>query len=153
MTYPEAVTALEAVYAWLPAISCQRLCQRSCGVIVMARLEWIRITRKLGYKPKGKPSLVCPMLKQGKCSVHQVRPTVCRLYGLIETGGMRCAWGCIPERWVTMQEGFEWLAAVETISQQLFPAAEVTAPAYGLKVEDIAAYIETAQRKGQGGGR
>ena len=149
MPYADAIAALEKLYAELPSFTCQRKCQQSCGVIVMTRLEWVRITRKLGYKPKGKHSCVCPMLKQGGCSVHAIRPTVCRLYGLLDMPLMRCPWGCTPERWLTEQEGYAWLAMAETVSQQIYPHAAPAAQAQGIPIEGVAAYIDRAKAAGK----
>jgi hypothetical protein len=37
----------------------------------------------------------CPALKDGRCSVYDVRPTLCRLWGVVED--MPCPWGCVPD--------------------------------------------------------
>lgn len=146
MTYEEALDALDRLYAELPAFTCQQQCQASCGVIVMSRLEWVRIQRKLGYKPKGKPTLVCPMLKQGRCSVHAIRPTICRIWGLVDMPLMRCPYGCIPARWMSEEEGYTWLAMADTISQQIYPHAEPSAPAQGIPMDKITAYIDECKK-------
>ena len=114
----------------------------------MSRLEWIRIIRKLGYKPKGKPSLVCPMLKHGRCSVHDIRPTICRLFGLMDDPRMRCPFGCVPDRLMSTEEGYVWLEAVEALSEQVFPGNEATAFSHGITQADIPQYIADAQAKG-----
>lgn len=148
--YADALQQIDALYAALPTVVCQRKCQDSCGVIVMAKLEWLRIQRKLGYKPKGKSSLVCPMLKQGACSVHDIRPTVCRLFGVLaDEPQMRCPHGCRPEQWLQTTAGFAWLALAEDISRAVFPGTEATAFAHGITPAEIPAYIKQALEAGK----
>jgi hypothetical protein len=36
----------------------------------------------------------CPALRNGRCSVYEVRPMVCRLWGAVE--GMKWPFGCAP---------------------------------------------------------
>lgn len=110
---------LDAIYAQLPKINCQRKCQQSCGPIVMGRREWNRVIEDVGYEPKPTPDqaarLVCPMLdeKAGACSVYHVRPLICRLWGLVEA--MACPWGCRPERWLTDAEAHHLMNQAERI--------------------------------------
>lgn len=140
-TYHTQLAALDALYATLPALVCQRQCQESCGVIVMTRVEWVRIQRQLGYRPKGRPTLTCPMLKQGRCVVQAIKPMICRLWGLVDNSRMRCPWGCVPERWLSDEEAAAFLAAAEQISEALFPGQPARAQAQDIAQEDIAAYI------------
>jgi Fe-S-cluster containining protein len=46
----------------------------------------------------------CPYLEDGRCSVYDVRPLVCRLWGLVDAPGLRCEHGCMPERWLTRDD-------------------------------------------------
>jgi uncharacterized protein len=77
--------AIDRIYARLPTIACRGKCQESCGPIYM--------------------SLRCPMLcrESGKCRVYDIRPVICRLWGLVES--MLCPWGCRPARVLTDREG------------------------------------------------
>jgi hypothetical protein len=70
---------------------------------------------------------------------------ICRLYGVMDDPRMRCPFGCEPERWLSEQEAYVWLARVEEVSRQVFPSADVTAPAQGLRLEEIAGYITQAR--------
>lgn len=116
---------LDALYATLPKIKCQQKCSESCGPIVITRLE----AKRLGVATSGMLTclesgqrlgvgrlvdtdacLNCPLLKDGKCSKYEIRPGICRLWGL--TKKMACPFGCEPERWVTDQEGFEFTKKV-----------------------------------------
>lgn len=85
---------LEQLYAELPALDCQGRCAESCGPIAMSALERQRIeARGVKLMPL---AMTCPALTQlGRCSVYEVRPLICRLWGLVEQ--MACPWGCRPE--------------------------------------------------------
>ncbi len=116
--------ALEALYAQLPKIECQRKCQECCGPIAMTRLEakrlpelaFDRLPSDAGISfisRTATDTLVCPLLKRGECSVYARRPAICRLWGLTEK--LRCPHGCEPvPRWTDAQ-AHAWLDAVQRI--------------------------------------
>jgi len=105
--------ALEALYAELPTIECRGLCAESCGPVPMGRVEWQSVCRAGGER-KGSGDLICPYLELSRCSVYEVRPMLCRLWGVVES--MPCLWGCQPEpRYLTREEGFEFLRRAATI--------------------------------------
>jgi Fe-S-cluster containining protein len=115
MTTEQARARIDLIYSRLPRLECQGKCQGSCGPIAMSRAEWTRIIERLGYAPKGNPSLVCPMLckASGKCSVYDIRPLICRLWGMVKA--MPCPWGCNPSRWVSDKEAAAMLAKLHEI--------------------------------------
>jgi Fe-S-cluster containining protein len=98
---------LDALYAEMPTLDCKGKCAESCGPIVMSRVEWARLTETVGYEPKGTADLTCPLLDGERCSVYAIRPTICRLWGMVEA--MPCEWGCQPSRILTNREGFAFL--------------------------------------------
>ena len=104
MNEREKIKAIEALYATLPKLECKGLCEECCGPVYMSRAEWDRIKIKVGHTPAPVDggSLVCPMLKNHRCTVYKVRPLICRLWGMMEA--MKCPHGCTPERWVTDEE-------------------------------------------------
>lgn len=109
---------LDALYAELPTIACKGQCWDSCGPISMSRIEWLRITTRLGYTPRQQidperpETLTCPMLKDHRCSVYELRPMICRLWGIVES--MPCPWGCRPQpRYLTHREGHDFLLRAE----------------------------------------
>lgn len=110
---PSASERLQSIYDALPVLKCQARCQEACGPIVMTKFEWERIQARLGYTPVGDASLNCPMLDpgMGTCTVYDIRPAICRLFGMVET--LRCKWGCIPERYLTHDDGHAILAQIE----------------------------------------
>ncbi|MFF0176074.1 hypothetical protein [Micromonospora profundi] len=90
----DRVAELEQLYAELPQIQCKDFCVESCGPIAMSPLERQRIKERGVEITTLAPT--CPALTQiGLCSVYEVRPMICRLWGLVEQ--MACLWGCRPE--------------------------------------------------------
>jgi hypothetical protein len=45
----------------------------------------------------------CELLVDGRCSIYQDRPLICRLYGVAE--GLPCPHGCLSFKTITMREG------------------------------------------------
>lgn len=132
--------AIDAIYAALPRMECKGLCQACCTTFGMTGLEKKRIEAVVGqFKTKrvmvraeaskhipGLPGprlgihdvlecKVCPFLKEGRCSVYDIRPAICRMWGL--TMQTKCQHGCQPERYLTEQEAFEFMSTVQRLSQ------------------------------------
>jgi Fe-S-cluster containining protein len=94
----QRLVQIDAALASIPVCECKPGCSACCGPVMMSRLEWERICARLGYTPKGSlESLTCPMLVDGKCSVYDIRPAICRLFGTIKDK-MVCPEGCAPAR-------------------------------------------------------
>lgn len=112
------IAELEALYAELPKIECKGLCQECCGPIMMSRLEMSRIVKRCGgiYRQVSTDG-VCPMLdaKRGTFMVYDVRPMVCRLWGLVFDPLMICPHGCVPERWLSDEESKAFLVRAKEI--------------------------------------
>lgn len=108
--------ALQAIYDSLPRIECQGLCSNRCRELVITELEYHQMGEYLGYLPRWKydKAHTCPMLRNGRCRVHAVRPLVCRLWGYTET--MICPHGCKPDRYLTWEEGLELWRQVQELS-------------------------------------
>lgn len=95
---------LTALHAQIPDPACKGLCVEACGPIDMHPYERARI-RKAGVTiPPPEEALgrllttgayTCPALTDGRCTVHAIRPTLCRLYGATED--LRCEHGCTPD--------------------------------------------------------
>lgn len=94
-------------------IDCKGLCQNSCGPLPLGKTEERRLVeersgRKLQTASRGLCSMLSP---NGRCTVYSDRPTICRLWGVVES--MRCPHGCKPERVLSDPEGFALLAEAE----------------------------------------
>lgn len=106
--------ALEAIYAELPDVPCKGLCFGSCSFIAMSEAEHQRI-RKEGGVAIEMHHAPCPALDfAGRCSVHELRPLICRLYGA--TPALRCPHGCKPSRWLTNDEVADLIDRLDAIA-------------------------------------
>lgn len=103
MSHPvgPVLAALDAVYARLPALRCRGLCQTSCySRIDASTAEQQRVLERgvdLNATANGRP---CPALTRtalgaARCSVHDVRPMICRIWGIAAV--MPCPHGCRPD--------------------------------------------------------
>jgi hypothetical protein len=111
----DVIERLDALYASLPSIDCRMLCHPACGPIVMSEREHERLVGHHGPR-EADADLVCPYLRResGLCGAYEVRPLICRLWGVVET--MRCEWGCVPERYLSQTEAEALLAEAQALS-------------------------------------
>lgn len=109
---------LKAIWDRIPDTHCKGLCSSSCGPIDASREER-RLVRDRGFPlpshisarldmAAGKEVEMCPALVDGRCSVYEVRPTICRLWGA--GPAMECPWGCSPDEPVSIDESMQILA-------------------------------------------
>lgn len=98
---------LDALYAELPSIPCRGFCSDSCGPIQMSIRERERIERPHGKVECGLGPSCSMLTPDRKCGVYDIRPLICRLWGLTES--MQCPYGCKPDRLLTDEEGFDFL--------------------------------------------
>ena len=119
---------LDALYASLPELQCKGLCQDSCGPIGVSEGEGARVERIGGRRLRFDSRLRCTFLdpNSGRCEVYEARPMICRLYGMIR-GAMECPHGCVPERWLTREEGY---ALLRQVSSPALPEPDETVPAW-----------------------
>lgn len=117
-----AVSALRKLWNSFPKLECQGKCYQSCGPIFMSDLEGEILERKLGHPlpPMGTEDnpLTCPLLKNYRCSVYEDRPTICRLWGMVNHSLMSCPFGCRPSRRLTDQEARFIIQKVQEISDR-----------------------------------
>lgn len=141
---------LDDLYAELPAIDCQGLCWDSCDRIDMSRAERRRIAADAGVEiPDGTkaagPTLCVALTMFRQCGVYEIRPLICRLWGLIES--LPCTFGCRPDRYLTDQEAYEFIARAYDISGQRAEAARVRAPWATPELAERTAAALRAQRR------
>jgi len=112
---------VDALYSRLPELDCKGLCQECCGPILMSRIEWLRLQERTGmplekFQNEAAADYICPFLDRtkGVCSVYDIRPLVCRLWG--STPKASCPHGCQPKRWVEDEEVAELLTEADKIS-------------------------------------
>lgn len=110
---------LDALYAELPAIECEGHCWDSCGPIEMTEPERERIAER-GVRIRDNRfsvtgPMTCPALTPfHQCSVYEVRPLICRLWGVARR--LPCPYGCKPSRRLTERETFEFLMRAHVIA-------------------------------------
>ena len=105
---------LDAIYASIPNLDCQRKCQECCGPILCSGVEFRRM-KDASLVPLGKmKGMDCPALIGGSCAVYSVRPIICRLWGVVKE--MACPHGCLPERWLSDSEAKDLLRRIRKLT-------------------------------------
>jgi Fe-S-cluster containining protein len=108
--------SLDDVYRQIPPVDCKGRCLDSCGPISMSREEETKLrSRGMTIPPMAEAMAAlergedyyCPALIEGRCSVYDDRPTICRLWGATES--MRCPHGCTPDDALTQEESYRLL--------------------------------------------
>ncbi len=103
---------LVGLYSSLPSIECKGLCVESCGSIAMTEIELKRMIDKSGTTPTIDDHGTCSLLVDGKCSVYEVRPAICRMFGVAQ--GMECPFGCLPNpKYLNPEEGRRFLFQID----------------------------------------
>ena len=85
----------------LPVMQCDDNCGKCCGIVPVTEKEFTRISAYVTrhHIQPIRQGGECPLYIGGKCSVHEVRPALCRAYG--HTSLMQCPKGYnvnVPER-------------------------------------------------------
>ncbi len=79
----------------LPVMQCDFGCSDCCGIVQCHGWEYQRIeayAKNHGIVP-AEQGVTCPWYQGGKCSVYEVRPFVCRLFGHVNGDRMTCSRG------------------------------------------------------------
>lgn len=120
------LSKLEELYKKIPEIDCKGLCHQGCTIIPAEEIEIKKARKKLSYNPfristknieeaksTGKvPS--CGALKNNRCTIHSIRPAICRLYGVAE--GLECPFGCEPKKQkLSRQEAYSIIRELRNI--------------------------------------
>lgn len=120
-------TRLDAIYAQLPTINCQGKCAIACGAILLTDAEAHRLQLVTHRKPRTVPGLKaltdfapdtarqrCIYLtEQNRCSAYDVRPLICRAWGLVRM--LSCMHGCVPDRWLKDTEFLRLAQEIERL--------------------------------------
>lgn len=140
--------ALRDLYAELPRMTCQGLCADSCASFGMTVLEQRVIRNTTGRElPLTHAGSLCPaltMLRQ--CSIYEVRPMVCRLWGMVPA--MRCDYGCTPEGgFLTDAQAYEFLARAAELAGDHEAAEGYRAPFRGYLAPIASRYLRKLQKE------
>jgi Fe-S-cluster containining protein len=113
------INRLEQIYKMLPEIKCKQICANACGPITMSYGEAERIQEETGEPlKKCGQDLQCAYLVDDKnCSIHPIRPILCRLWGLVDTEEMTCPHGCevVGEK-LSQEQAYMIMQLIEMIS-------------------------------------
>ncbi len=108
---------IRGLWRSIPKVACKGLCSDSCTVIEMSVVERRILEREAGERQYTRPDGSCSLLKNGRCSAYDVRPTVCRLFGVVPE--MACEHGCEPV--ADSGAGFQYLARAEALGGSADP--------------------------------
>lgn len=99
---------IDGLLSGLPTFECKEGCFDCCGPVELSRLEYMRCVQASGrtaedIKQQMQNNLkqgiyACPLLnaETGRCTVYDVRPAICRLFGAVK-GELLCPHGYAPE--------------------------------------------------------
>jgi uncharacterized protein len=81
----------------IPTFKCRSGCSDCCGPV-----PWSDVERAQVKNHRQQQEIDCPyiILEQG-CAIYQDRPFLCRLMGAVESGRMKCPYGCGPKKPLT----------------------------------------------------
>lgn len=86
------------IYLKIPNSKCKNGCFRCCTNMIQYTQKELKAMG--GYDYDG----ICSHLSDGKCSIYENRPFVCRIYGTSEI--LKCD-DCVPERFLSETETLE----------------------------------------------
>lgn len=119
----DTLVQIDAATARIPSFTCKPGCTECCGPVLMTRAEHFRILAARGGNgwPIVKPgTITCGLLTDsGRCSVYEIRPAVCRLFGAARVERLQCPVGCGPEKPISAVEAGIILKTVERLGGAL----------------------------------
>jgi len=124
----QAKRLLREVYSMIPKFECVDGCTECCGATLWTYIEWKLISDWL--KERGREERFakdifekCPYIENGKCSIYEVRPLVCRLFGV--TKRLKCPYR-EPEFYLPDEFADKLVEAVKRILIDLLEYRKVT---------------------------
>ena len=89
---------LEELYQKIPKSTCKEGCSSCCSNSIQFTPSEYKAMGGYTFDTK---QMICSHLIDGKCSVYENRPFICRLYGTSEL--LQCE-HCTPDRFLTQDE-------------------------------------------------
>lgn len=105
MNNTQRLASIDFLLSKLPTFECKPGCADCCGPVMMSRLELKRIVARTGIDPKRlnaqwmlkEGCISCPLLTaDNRCSVYDIRPAICRVFGSSAHPRLRCPHGLGP---------------------------------------------------------
>ena len=117
--------ALNQIYATIPTFICKIGCTDCCGPNFWAKTEWLNILTWL--KARGKTErfatgMDCPYIENNQCSIYEVRPIICRLFGVVDK--LQCPYGCAPAKLLSGVQATGLLRQVASLEAKRIEAME-----------------------------
>jgi Fe-S-cluster containining protein len=100
----------EDLYGLIPDMTCPSGCSDCCCVVRFSRYEVAQIStvrkiRAVLKRFRQATTQKCPYLTEdNRCSIYQVRPFVCRLFGTADIERLRCPKGMQPAKMLSAAE-------------------------------------------------
>ena len=127
MRRSKQLRVLGEIWSAMPAIECKGLCWESCSTVPVFPVELELLQERAGHDLAitdlsyaggrvvglGEFAKPCPFLVMRRCSAHDVRPVICRAFGVVE--GLRCPHGCEPKKLISNEEQFRLFNRVENL--------------------------------------
>lgn len=90
-------TPIQKLYDKIPSFQCKEGCYECCDNQIQFAPEEEERAGGFCYTER-----LCPHVKDGRCSVHENRAFICRIYG--SSVLMPCPYGCGPENPLSEEE-------------------------------------------------
>lgn len=97
----------------IPKFACEEGCHACCGAVPFTDrervaaagrrpfVEWERFDEGSWVPAQALETLSCPFLVHGQCSIYDIRPVMCRLFGAVKHPRMICPKGRGPKRLIS----------------------------------------------------
>jgi len=85
------------IYKKIPAFTCKEGCTDCCGPVPMTEYEANRLELAEQITPFKPGTMDCSFICEGKCSVYDKRPYLCRVFGVVDSGRLKCPHGYKPK--------------------------------------------------------
>ena len=107
----------------IPTFDCKPGCHDCCGLVPFSESEkqaaqarapllaWERFGADSWIASAALQNFTCPFVGKSGCSIYDIRPKVCRLFGAVDHPMMRCPHGCGPEALLSEAQSRAALAA------------------------------------------
>lgn len=95
----ETIEKIKKLYNDIPTFECRAGCSDCCGFVPWSKAEWEIIKEK-----RRASSLKCPYATGNGCDIYENRPLICRLFGTVNVGYLKCPHGCKPDKPLTERQ-------------------------------------------------
>jgi len=94
---------LRQIYRRIPDFNCAPKCNQCCGPVPWAIVEHRVITKWMterGVEERFTETMFdsCPYIKDNKCSIYEIRPILCRIFGVVDTPKLMCPYRSAKDR-------------------------------------------------------